>query len=400
MKSKLLVLLLTLICITTVSALEITPTRKIFDFKPAESIEGTFTVINSEHKALRLAISAKGELAEHIKLKDFVVDLQETDEQREFSYIIEMPDSFDKAGSHEAEIAVIAVPVQPRESDSFVGTSISLATKIRVRVPYPGKYAEASLAVSDTGESVKFVMPVSNLGTQAINSAVGTINVLGPTNERLATVQSVEQSIAPSTTKELTASWDGTKNPGNYVADATISYDGQTTRASKVFSVGNLVVRILRAEVKSFKLGGIAKVLLTIKSEWNQPVQNVYAELFVYTDPSEVNSVYDSKSTTISLSALATDTLPVYWDTRGLTSGTYVGKVVLHYSDRTVEEKFSFRIASDSFDAQLLSGKVTEAPAKNSLSWLPLVLVAVVVLIGLNIALFIYLRKTIGALKK
>ena len=111
--------------------------------------------------------------------------------------------------------------------------------------------------------------------------------------------------------------------------------------------------------------------------------------------------VYDSKSTYINMQPLASDSLPIYWDTQGLVAGSYTAKVILHYADRTSETTFRFVVGGDSFEAQLLSGKVTERTAKVSGgSLLPFIFMGVFILIAFNIGLFIYFRRTLSNLKK
>ena len=404
MKAKLfIVFMLILLLISTVSAFEITPTRKIYDFEAGKQVQGSFTIIKNENQAMKVAISTRGELADKIKLKDFVVDLPSGALSKEFSYAIEMPSAFDKPGLHEGEIVVVGVPDEKEQKGAFVGTSITLSTKIRVRVPYPGKYAETALDVQpgNVNEQVTFVMPVTNLGTQDIRSALGTVQVLGPTNALINTVSSQEAGIPVGQSKELLAKWLAEANPGIYSAKATINYDGQSTTANKTFSVGNMRIEILGAEVKSFRLGSIAKIFLTLKSEWNQEIENVYAELYVYSDNEMKTLVYDSKSTYINMQPLASDSLPIYWDTQGLVAGSYTAKVILHYADRSTETTFRFVVGGDSFEAQLLSGKVTERTAKVSGgSLLPFIFMGVFILIAFNIGLFIYFRRTLSNLKK
>ena len=153
-------LVLALLLASAVGALDITPTKKIYDFEPGQKIKGSFTVLNSEKKDMRLVLSTRGDASKYITLYDFIVDLKEDESSKEFQYEITMPTSFDKPGAHEAEIVVISQPANSDTNGAYVGTSIALATLIRIRVPYPGLYAETRLDVSEAGpnEAVKFIL--------------------------------------------------------------------------------------------------------------------------------------------------------------------------------------------------------------------------------------------------
>ncbi|MEK6967819.1 MAG: hypothetical protein AABX51_04265 [Nanoarchaeota archaeon] len=385
-------------------ALEITPTRKIFDFEPGKAIEGSFTVIKGENQGMKLAISARGELADYIKLKDFVVDLSEKESEKEFSYTIQLPSSFDKPGTHEGEIVVVGVPQQNVDLGTYVGTSITLATKIRVMVPYPGLYAEGRLDVTEANvnESVTFILPVSNLGSIDINSAQGIIDIQSPTYDNIATVQTPKKPVKAKSSEELITSWQANVGPGVYQADATVTYDEKTFDIKKTFSVGNLLIELLSLNVKDFKLGGIAKIILTVKNKWNSNIENVYASITVYNDKGTI--VSESKSAPIDMKGQSTDTLNVYWDTQGLPSGTYSANIAVVYADKRTEKTYKLNVMPDRIESELFSGKAIEEKAgsttASTASMISIIFLVVGILVAINIGLFIYLRRTIGQLKK
>ena len=397
--SKLIVLAIILLLLPTVHSLGISPTKQVYDFEPGKKITGSFTVVNSENKEIRLFIVASGEVAKYVTLHNKIVELKETEGSKSFTYEITLPNEFDKPGLHEGEIQVLEVPKDAEEEGAFMGTAIGISTIIKVRVPYPGKYAETRLDVSEANvnESVTFVLPVTNLGEQDILAAKAGIEIRGPTNDVLKTVPTDEKAIKSKETKELLGSWQANVNPGIYHAIATVTYDEKITTAERNFAVGNLLIDIIGAEVKGFKLGGVAKITLTLQNKWNQDVPEVYANLFVYDDKGE--QIYETKSASIPLKGLATGTLPVFWDTQGIPSGAYSAKIVLHYVDKTTEKPLKFVVGTDSFDAQIvgLTGKVTDDKGGASkASPINMFLIVQIVFIAANIGLFFYLKKKLS----
>ena len=117
-----------------------------------------------------------------------------------------------------------------------------------------------------------FIIPVLSLGEENINKASATIDILGPTNEKLATVKTDEKAVESKNRRDLTAKWKADVNPGVYHAVAVVNYDGKLVRVEKNFGVGNLLIDVVDVKVKNFKLGGIAKFEISLENKWNQKI--------------------------------------------------------------------------------------------------------------------------------
>ncbi len=399
-----LAILMIVILAPATLALGISPTRNIIDFNPSQTITGKITLLNSNHKDTTILMTVSGDIAKYIKSNESLITLKASENSKDFIYQINLPSSFDKPGFHDAEIIATEIPSNANQPGASIGTMVSVSMQVRVRVPYPGKYAETRLDVSEANvnESVMFVLPVTNLGSQDIAQAVGTINILGPTNENLGTVNTLKKPVPAQKTEEFVSSWVAEVNPGIYLADAAITYDGKIATAQRSFAVGNLFVDLLRADVKDFKLGGIAQISLSIENKWNQNLPDVYAELFVYDDKGA--QIYTTKSTSVSLNGFEKKVLQIYWDTQGLVTGVYRSKIILHYSSKSTERPLRLVVGQASMDAQMVSatGQVisTEIGASGKSSPFNLFLIIQILFIGVNIGVFFYFKRKFDANKK
>ncbi len=377
-------------------ALELSPTRNVIDFAPSKTVTGSFTVTNNADTDMQVVITARGDLAPSIKLFNFL-DTIPGGEKKAYTYEVLMPASFDKPGLHEGEIVVTSAPPKDEESGAYLGTAVTLVTQVRVRVPYPGTYAESRLDINagSVNETVHFILPLSNLGKNPIQSAQGTITVLGQNNVEITKVQTQTAPVPAQQTTELSSSWSSATQPGIYFARALVTYDGKMTSAERTFSVGNIFVEILSLSVKDFRLGGIAKINILAYNKWNLDLPHVYAEIVVYDELGTI--VYENKNSFVSVKALEQATVPVFFDTDGLVAGKYRADITLHYEDKKTVKPFVFVLGTSTFDISSPTGNVVSerAPATKG-STVSVVFILEIAFVILNIGLFLYFRRKLS----
>lgn len=393
---SILILISIILLSNNVYSLGIATTRKTFDFEPNAKLQGTFIIVNNEQKDLRVFISARGEIAQYVTLHDAIVTFKPEESQKSFNYDLNLPASFDKPGTHTGEIVVTEIPKGAEEGGTFIGTTLAVVSEIKIRVPYPGKYAETKLEVSEANvnETVTFIVPVMNLGEEDIAKTKGNIRILGPTNEELAKLDTDEKSVKAKTTEELKTSWLAEVNPGVYYAHLRLSYDDKLAQAEKTFVVGNLMIDVLNVSVKDFKLGGIAKFRILLANKWNQPIDNIFAEIII--ENNKGDQVAQIKSATTSIAALSQGELFAFWDTEGMAEGGYNARLIIHYADKTTEKQIKLVVALDRIDT-FLPGATAKAIQKETAkqmtrdTWL---MILVFVLIIVNIGWFVYMRRS------
>lgn len=380
-------------------AIGITPGRTTIDFEPGLEKEVHFTVINNENKDMNVLLYVDdGAYDTFITLFDSVVTFRSDEQSKGFSYRINLPDEMDKPGTHEIDIIAMEMPGKDTEG-MFVGATTAVVTQALVRVPYPGKYVVADLAVKEAGpgEPVNFFVKSTNLGTDNVLRAQAIIDIFGPTNEKIATIETAEAGIGAKSGKEFQATWNADVKAGVYHAVVTLRYDadigGGVTTVEKNFAIGNLYIDITDINVKNFRLGGVAKFNIMAESKWNQQVNGVYGNMII--EDAAGNSVADINTATVSIDPLGKNELFAFWDTDGVKAGDYDARFILHYEGRTTEKDLLTHVTINDISVDILGlgvGAVTREPAQGE-GTDNMILILVVVLIVINVGWFTFFRK-------
>ncbi len=384
-----LFLLAVIILIQPVLALGVTPARSVIDFEPGLRKSVTIKIMNNEHKIFKAIAYARGELANYTKIKDTIITLTEHDDYKELTYELILPDSMKKPGMHTSEIIILELREFADKEETVVTATASVSSQVRLRVPYPEKYAEAQLHISgaDVEEGINFVIPIFNYGTQDIRSAKAKIRILGATYDEVAVLNTNEISLKATKEGKLAAIWQAEVNPGMYHAVAEIDYDGNPIKIEQNFEVGNMVIDIEDIRVDDFVLGDIAKFDIYLRSRWNQPIENVHADVSI----SDKNQrLHSSKTASIDMPPFTQRKLEAYWDTKGISVGVYNVDVILHYGGKITERLFEVNVNIDSIRTALTAEVI--AP-KGGLDRNTILVTLVIIMIAINIGWFIYIKK-------
>lgn len=399
----LIVVLTTLMitCSIDVIAIGITPGRTTVDFEPGMKRTIPFSVINNEHKDMKVVFRVEGAFAENIALEQAIVDFSASDDIKEFHYIVELPDKIETPGAHITEIIAMEIPKEVNEKGYYVGATTAVATQFYVRVPYPGKYAEIKLTVvgGKDDEPVNFYVEVLNFGQEDILRAVARVDILGATNEVIASVQTEQKSIASKKRDELTATWVPDVNSGVYHAVAVLEYDGKFARAEKNFNIGDLLLDIIQLEVGGYKnRGDIAVFNMIVESKWNEKVTGAYAQTII--NDNEGGEIANFNSAAVDVEPYQQQKMTAYWNTeeywnrKDSKEGVYDGKIVLHYSGRTTEKKLKTDLKANSLRTTLIGGRAINIGGEG-FKVSKLLIFLVVLLVIINAAWFIYFNKRV-----
>ncbi|MEK6918127.1 MAG: hypothetical protein AABW51_04225 [Nanoarchaeota archaeon] len=381
---------LTLMLISSISAIGITPGRTTLDFEPSAHHEVSFSIINSNHKDMSVVFVVRGNLSNYITLKQTYAEFSSADESKSFTYLVDLPDKFDKPGLQDGEIVALELPKNIKQQGTFVGATVGVASQLYVHVPYPGKYVDAEVnVIQDTGKNL-FVIPIINRGKLDIVNVKAIIDIYTSLNEKVATIETDSNSLNSLERKELVAQWGGNVNPGKYLAVVSVIYDGQTTNVEKDFAIGEKLIDLLNISVKDFRLGEIAKFNALVENKWSDQLKDVYLNILVYNNQSEVMA--DFKSPNYDINGLSKEEMIAYWDTGGVHQGTYDGKLILKYGESSVEKNIQLKISSDSLEIIGVTGKVI-VKGKSSLNVNNLLIILVVGLVIANIVWFVLIKK-------
>jgi hypothetical protein len=385
-----------------VLAIGITPGRTTLDFVPGHQEDIEFTVLNNEHKDMNVMLYVKeGSLSNLITLYDNIIVFRSDEDFKSFKYTIQMPDEMKEPGTHEIDIIAMDMPNTKQQGGAFVGATTAVVTQLLIRVPYPGKYATVDLDVPSTksGEPVNFFVKVRNLGTESIEKAQATIDILGPTNEVIDRLETEEAGIGAKSWREFKVTWDAPVNPGIYFAEVTLRYDegnnGGITTVKKEFAVGELFIDVTDITVKNFRLGGVAKFNIQTESKWNQKIENVHGNMLI--EDQEGTSIADVKTASVDMEPLAREELAAYWETEGVKAGDYKGRFVLHYAGRRTEKELITHISPDDISIDILGlgiGAVTIDTTDSGLFTTDTItMLLLVILVVINMGWFMFFRR-------
>ncbi len=318
---------------SSVSALGIAPAKITMDFVPNEELEFEGRIFNTGGGTQELDVYVTGELEDYITLltPDYVVFGPYQSELYRFR--IKLPGEFERPGEHESIIWAREY-VDPAEGGAVVAR-IRVGTRVIVKVPYPGKYAEIELGIENpnVNDTVIFDITVSNLGKENITRAKGEIEILDIENKTIIILQTDGKPIETTKSEKLRATWFSNVDLGLYQAKVTVFYDGETANLERKFNLGAPLIEIINVSAEPIINGTVGKILTKIQSYWNQEIKDVYVELSIR--DMEGKTIASDKSQNVKVWAFATPTVTNYWDTtEGVPVGEYKGFVVLRYLDK------------------------------------------------------------------
>ena len=385
-------LIIFIMMVNDVNALGISPARKVIEFKPGHEENVGLEIINTEGKEMTLAVYVEGDLENNVVLSDSILEFKEGETSKSINYKVKLPDKFDVPGEKNTNIVIRQLQSKKALDGVSVGGTVAVVSQLRVNVPYPGKYATVQLRVSETGSlnKVDFIATVNSLGTQKIVNAKVIIDILGPTNEKITTIESQSFSLTPGLRDEIPLTWEGDINPGKYLAKLTLTYDGEIAKTEKIFNVGELELEIIDMYVNDFRLGDIAKFNILVQSNWADDFKGVFAEIII--NDENDNLVANVKSANENVLALSKQEFTAFWDTKGVNEGTYNMKIILHYDEKTSELEVKAFVSLTSIEFDLFGGG-TGAAITGGLPKESIYVIALVILVGLNIFWFAYFKR-------
>ena len=384
-----LVFILTL---QTISSIGITPGRTTINFEPGLQAEIPFSIINTEGKDMSVVFTVSGDLSESITLTQAFAEFSSSDDSKSFSYLINLPLKFDKPGIHQAEIIALELPKDIRETGAFVGATVAVVTQLYVNVPYPNKYLEGDVNVIESGEGANtiFLIPIVNRGKLDIGDARAIVDIYTILNEKIATIESESVSVKSLEKAEIIIDWPTDANPGRYLAVVTIIYDNEVLELRKEFNIGELSLEIIEVFVEDFELGGIAKFEALIENKWSNDLKDVFLNILVYNDEGE--TMADFKSPTYDLNALSKSELVAYWDTVGVKKGTYDGKLILRYGEKSIERNIALKITDFDIEIFGVTGRVI-VKRGGTFNFNNLLVIVLVFLVIANIVWFVVVKR-------
>lgn len=316
-----------------------TPSGPI-DFQPEMEKTLSYFVISNAGRVMDHEITVEGALKQYVTLSSTLIEDVPSGAFVPFSATVKLPAKM-PAGLHEATICVAETETR---GGGMIGAKTRACGGFIIRVLSGEKYLKISrfdVPNVDIGEKLKIELAVKSWSEVDINSIKVLIDISKPTiekekMEKIATVSTEEKQLKSNAEEILTAYFDTAgMEAGEYVAFATLYYDGEHLNDSRGFRLGTLTIKILNY-TKEFEQGKVNRLGVQVLSQWNRRIDGIYSTV----------DIEDERLITplTSLEPWQNITLVTYWDTTNKKIGNYKGKIIIYYSNKTTEEDAEFRI--------------------------------------------------------
>jgi len=307
------------------------------------------------------------------------------------SALLSLPEKIDIPGFHEIRVGA-------RETQNLGGGMMGVKTASEARIiivvlcPYDCASISFSAPNGNINESILFTFSIQNLGEHDM-TAKGKVEVISPDNFVLDVIRTEEKTIKSTVTDNLIGILNTTNyKPGEYQAHAVLYWSKENvTEFNATFRIGNKYIRVVEYP-KEFVKDAINKMQITVESGWNNPLQNMFAEVFVYDQFG--NLLTSFKTISADISPWQQQTLLGYFDTTGLDYGSYPIKMHLNYENgRTVEEGI-IEIKEGAL-AETVSEMPTELqkPSAITVSLTTLLIIVIVLLVILIVVLLLFMKR-------
>lgn len=308
----------------------VTPTNYGVDYKP--NLEGSYSFTFLFDDDVKADIITQGALAKFIRLDK--KSLTGTDTVTAY---LKLPEEAGKPGNN-----IIRVTAKQRPPE---GASVALVAEvaglINIKVPYPGKYIETSVASSNVnlGENVSINISVSNKGKDDVY-IVPELDIYN--GEELFKKISFENVFLKSTesimlSKEVsTESWKA----GDYNLNATIYYGAEEpAHAYSLLRIGTLLVKITNY-TKEFEKEKINRFEIKTQSFWNSEIKDVYVEVRILGTNIEFNTP------SADIGPWGENVFTGFFDTSEIKDKNFQADIILHYADKNPRTRINLGLYS------------------------------------------------------
>ncbi len=344
MKKRILILLI-LFCLASVNvyAIGITPSSIELDFKPNYREIFTFYATNNRDGRTIIEPYFGGDLEKYMRIINKTPVELEPGDYMSFQVELRLPSTLNKPGLLKTYIGVTE-KTGPDSGHGAINALTAVESILTVKVPYPGKFAEADLVVDNVnlGETPKFKVNVENKGKETISFISGIIRI----EDDAELVKELEINAARGLISQKRISipvrFDAKDvKPGEYKATAIVDYDGFKAVDEEIWRLGDLFVNLTNY-TREFEINKINRWEIYVQNRWNKPMKSVFAEAKIIQGGEQIS--IGARTPTLSLGPWQQDRLVAYWDTSGFVVGEYDAKITLFYENNKSENVIKINI--------------------------------------------------------
>lgn len=154
-------------------------------------------------------------------------------------------------------------------------------------------------------------------------------------------------------------------------------------------------INVTKVSVKTY-MGEVANIEIEVFNFRAEPMENVYATMFIYDSLGNLKSQFNSSAEDIG--PVENTTLVAIWDTKGFSLGNYGGNMVVHYDNKTIEQNLRITLEKDYIYIEF--GEFEEKQKfpiplpSQKIDKLNLTIIIIIVAVGvIGVLVILYLRK-------
>ncbi len=371
-------LILTINTISTVKAIGVSPAKITIDYKPGLEGEYQFMVKNNAGYPLDATISFSGDFAEYATAEPETVSLRES-KIGYFKVKIKLPEEWDKPGKNILRVNVI----ESVENSGGINTRTAVVPWIVINVPYPGRYAQiTSFKVADgkkgvnEGEDTPVEFSIKNMGKEDLDKVNAKIELIDNQEKVLETQEfnNLEIKQGETYSKSLMLSTKN-KEPSDYQAKLTVTYDDKVLERKTNFIVGKFDMKIINY-TREIEKEGIKEFFVEIQNRWKG---KVFAEAQI-TLPNGTTA----RTPREQFNDFQQKKLTGYIDTSKLSEGPNQGTITLYFSENNLGEQEEQKTEAIIINVIKKKEPATESPLNIKINMTTLIIIALVILLIIN----------------
>jgi len=308
----------------------------IIDFEPGLKTELVFGLQNI-HADGKLNVSLEGKLAGYFRSDWF--------NEKDLIVYIDLPKEIGSPGENVVYLTAKEVPV---DGFGLVMAATAVRVPIYIVVPYPGRYLDVDLRVSDVemDSDTDFEFVLNNLGERPLHDVKGTMNIYDSNNETVSSTK-LSDIFVDKASKEVLSVKKNIKKSGVYRAVVELDYGGdEIVRREKEFRVGKMLVEILDC-TSVFERGSIAPFNIEIENKWSTMIPGVYADVVI--SDADGEAVDSFRTPSIDLGSWGEVVLTGFFNAGEAVDDVYTADVIVYYGGESVAESVGIRDSERGF---------------------------------------------------
>ena len=272
----LIISLLTILMISSVSAIGISPPSVKTQFSDGKVETFTFTIF-ANNVPTNIKLSLDGALAEYAIASISEFELP-ANTNKEVTITLKYPNYNQLTIYGEQRLNVRAEEfAQTGQGFNAITAVVGL---IKISIPIPGEHAELNsftIPSVEKGQNTHVEIIISNKGKEILKDKELTVEIISPTSEKLETVKFSNINILPQTNVTLLKILESKDYvEGKYLANLYFKYSDELAPITKenIFFIGTTDI-LLENYTKTIIRGEISPIDLTFQSIWGSPLNSV-----------------------------------------------------------------------------------------------------------------------------